>query len=432
MAGSGLLWLALTSCILTLASTSQHSDRIPRAAISHVQELSCGDPDTPEADDCFDPCENYTELDEPSRGTNSKERIEACDDHLSGWYRFQSDGGITLLEECIPMFKCHTDAPLWLNGAHPKLGEGIVSRTVCAHWVENCCFWEYEAEVKACLDYSRYPDDPDLFYVYQLEPTTNCNLRYCTDRNSTAIMCRYPECRSVERCSYRNKEWSCRCRKKYNDSEIQSLQPILQCGASEITLTIDTCLLGGLEIEELIGSLTNGKAVDIEPGSDTYSRNVIIPFDSFDYPDTTKNDAVYKDTITFKSTETESILLQVNFDCTYPLDYEVSPPNVLKPLVSPWIISVSGEGKFNVVMGFYDEDFKKPIEDDVIELPVDSIVYVKAKLKEGDRGHFKTVLRNCYATADIYPVDYPLIKDRSAQKEKVLMEQPSAKRRRQI
>lgn len=26
MAGSGLLWLALTSCILTLASTSQHSE----------------------------------------------------------------------------------------------------------------------------------------------------------------------------------------------------------------------------------------------------------------------------------------------------------------------------------------------------------------------------------------------------------------------
>lgn len=153
-----------------------------------MQELSCGDPDTPGADDCFDPCENYIELDEPFRGTDtdSEEESQTCDDHLSGWYRFQSDGGIAMPEKCIPMFHCQTDAPLWLNGAHPTKKDGIVNRTVCAHWVENCCFWHQNVQVKFCWDYSRYPDDPDPFYVYHLEATSNCNLGYCTGEHHKA------------------------------------------------------------------------------------------------------------------------------------------------------------------------------------------------------------------------------------------------------
>lgn len=58
-------------------------------------------------------------------------------------------------------------------------------------------------------------------------------------------------------------------------------------------------------------------------------------YDTCDFvcmPKITEKVAVYKNTITFKSAETESILLQVNFDCTYPLEYGVSAPNVLRPL----------------------------------------------------------------------------------------------------
>ena len=74
-------------------------------------------------------------------------------------------------ETCVPMYRCQTDAPMWLNGTHPTLGEGIVTRTACAHWSGNCCLWKTQVLVKAC---------PGEFHVYQLEGTPKCNVRYCT------------------------------------------------------------------------------------------------------------------------------------------------------------------------------------------------------------------------------------------------------------
>lgn len=74
-------------------------------------------------------------------------------------------------EACVPVLRCQTDAPMWLNGTHPTIEEGIVSRTACAHWSGNCCLWKTEVQVKAC---------PGEFHVYRLQGTPMCNLRYCT------------------------------------------------------------------------------------------------------------------------------------------------------------------------------------------------------------------------------------------------------------
>lgn len=74
-------------------------------------------------------------------------------------------------ETCTPTYRCQTEAPMWLSGAHPALREGTVTRTVCAHWSGNCCYWSTEIQVKAC---------PDDYYVYRLEGSPACNLRYCT------------------------------------------------------------------------------------------------------------------------------------------------------------------------------------------------------------------------------------------------------------
>lgn len=94
-----------------------------------------------------------------------------CDSDKHGWYRFVGDGGVRMPETCVPILRCQTEAPMWLNGTHPTLKEGIVTRTACAHWSGNCCLWKTQVLVKAC---------PGEFYVYQLERTPECNLRYCT------------------------------------------------------------------------------------------------------------------------------------------------------------------------------------------------------------------------------------------------------------
>lgn len=134
-------------------------------ANSYGLDLECGVPGA-----CFDPCQNYTRLDDPSRSigyTGGKK----CDRDLHGWFRFVGEGGVRMADTCVPVFRCGADAPMWLNGTHPVLGQGIVTRTACAHWSGNCCFWKAEVRVKAC---------PGGYHVYQLDGSPSCNLRYCT------------------------------------------------------------------------------------------------------------------------------------------------------------------------------------------------------------------------------------------------------------
>nr|7P6R_A Chain A, Isoform Alpha of Pancreatic secretory granule membrane major glycoprotein GP2 [Homo sapiens]7P6R_B Chain B, Isoform Alpha of Pancreatic secretory granule membrane major glycoprotein GP2 [Homo sapiens]7P6S_A Chain A, Isoform Alpha of Pancreatic secretory granule membrane major glycoprotein GP2 [Homo sapiens]7P6T_A Chain A, Isoform Alpha of Pancreatic secretory granule membrane major glycoprotein GP2 [Homo sapiens] len=144
----------------------------PIEASSYGLDLDCGAPGTPEAHVCFDPCQNYTLLDEPFRSTENSAGSQGCDKNMSGWYRFVGEGGVRMSETCVQVHRCQTDAPMWLNGTHPALGDGITNHTACAHWSGNCCFWKTEVLVKAC---------PGGYHVYRLEGTPWCNLRYCTD-----------------------------------------------------------------------------------------------------------------------------------------------------------------------------------------------------------------------------------------------------------
>lgn len=125
---------------------------------------------------CFDPCQNYITLDDPSRSTEYTEISDKCDENLRGWYRFVGEGGVRMPETCVDVFRCHTSAPMWLNGAHPNLEDGIVSHTACANWNENCCFWNSEVKVKACSEES------GSFHVYKFQGTPECSLRYCTGK----------------------------------------------------------------------------------------------------------------------------------------------------------------------------------------------------------------------------------------------------------
>ena len=65
--------------------------------------------------------------------------------------------------------KCHAHGVSWLNGAHPSVGDGKVTREVCFSWSGNCCGVKTNIEVINC----------GLFYVYKLVSTSTCSYRYC-------------------------------------------------------------------------------------------------------------------------------------------------------------------------------------------------------------------------------------------------------------
>ncbi|XP_067884563.1 uncharacterized protein [Heterodontus francisci] len=123
-----------------------------------------------------DPCVHHTVLDQPWRSIDSTETQWKCDDGLHfGWYRFKSSGGWKIPETSVPVYHCSTASPGWLQGSHPSVGQGVVTRTVCFNWGGNHCYWTHEIRIKNCSSY----------FVYELKSLFYC-IAYCTDPETVA------------------------------------------------------------------------------------------------------------------------------------------------------------------------------------------------------------------------------------------------------
>jgi len=99
--------------------------------------------------------------------------VGKCDISLAkAWYRFKGRAGKQMPQSCVPKHRCGTHAPGWLDGQHPTMSEGAVKRKVCFHWSNSCCRYSSSIRVRNC----------GAFYVYELDSTGFCSLRYCGDR----------------------------------------------------------------------------------------------------------------------------------------------------------------------------------------------------------------------------------------------------------
>ena len=117
-------------------------------------------------------CFNYQAL------TNGDRKIthgfvRGCDKSLGpAWFRFLGEAGTKMPTACVPGNRCGTHAAGWLNGIHPTVAEGKVTRQVCFSWTGGCCTWAINIQVRNCVDY----------FVYRFSgtpPEQRCHLRYC-------------------------------------------------------------------------------------------------------------------------------------------------------------------------------------------------------------------------------------------------------------
>jgi len=116
-----------------------------------------------------DGCTNYTVLSEADRAQGNVEPPHDRDDRslVTGWYRFQGAAGDQMSDKCVPEYRCGTRASGWLNGAHPTVAEGVVTRQVCYSENDDCCHWNNIIKVKNCNSY----------FAYELQRTDS--YRYC-------------------------------------------------------------------------------------------------------------------------------------------------------------------------------------------------------------------------------------------------------------
>ena len=125
-------------------------------------------------------CWNYQALSDQTRSTDYFSHSIVCDSSLAaGWYRFMGKAGNQLPERPIvnniSPHRCNTHAIAWITQPHPRFGEGKVARKVCFHWGDASCRWSVpQMLVINCGNY----------FVYYLQPTPVCHLRYCGDRNN--------------------------------------------------------------------------------------------------------------------------------------------------------------------------------------------------------------------------------------------------------
>ena len=123
---------------------------------------------------CVSECLHYKSLTNGNRKvSHGSSRLAPCDKSLPhGWYRFQGNAGTKMPTSCVAPNKCSTHATGWLNGAHPSVEEGKVTKNVCFSWGSNCCRWSINIEVINCGGFF-------LYHFRGTPPQHPCNLRYC-------------------------------------------------------------------------------------------------------------------------------------------------------------------------------------------------------------------------------------------------------------
>uniref|UniRef100_G3QQY1 Uromodulin n=1 Tax=Gorilla gorilla gorilla TaxID=9595 RepID=G3QQY1_GORGO len=357
---------------------------------------------------CADPCQAHRTLDEYWRSTEYGEGY-ACDTDLRGWYRFVGQGGARMAETCVPVLRCNTAAPMWLNGTHPSSDEGIVSRKACAHWSGHCCLWDASVQVKACAG---------GYYVYNLTAPPECHLAYCTDPSSVEGTCE--ECSIDEDCKSNNGRWHCQCKQDFNITDISLLEHRLECGANDMKVSLGKCQLKSLGFDKVFMYLSDSRCSGFNDRDNRDWVSVVTP--ARDGPCgtvLTRNEthATYSNTL-YLADEIiiRDLNIKINFACSYPLDMKVSLKTALQPMVSALNIRVGGTGMFTVRMAlFQNPSYTQPYQGSSVTLSTEAFLYVGTMLDGGDLSRFALLMTNCYATPSSNatdPLKYFIIQDR--------------------
>nr|XP_024649660.1 LOW QUALITY PROTEIN: uromodulin [Macaca nemestrina] len=355
---------------------------------------------------CADPCQAHRILDEYWRSTEYGEGYY-CDTDLRGWYRFVGQGGVRLAETCVPVLRCNTAAPMWLNGSHPSSDQGIVSRKACAHWSGHCCLWDASIQVKACAG---------GYYVYNLTAPPECHLAYCTDPSSVEGTCE--ECSLDEDCKSNNGRWHCQCKQDFN------ITARLECGAIDMKVSLGKCQLKVWAFEKVFLYLSDSRCSASNDRDNRDWGSVVNPPTRNGpwWTVLTRNEthATYSNTLYLAD---EIIIrdrnIKINFACSYPLDMKVSLKTSLQPVVSVLNIRVGGTGMFTVRMAlFQSPSYTQPYEGSSVTLSTEAFLYVGTMLDGGDLSRFALLMTNCYATPSgnaTDPLKYFIIQDRCPQ-----------------
>ncbi|XP_033762488.1 uncharacterized protein LOC117344002 [Pecten maximus] len=114
------------------------------------------------------------------------------DDHYNipdggSWYRVEGQQMLTSISTA-GLEMCGTTFPIYMQGAIPKLTDGIVSRTVCTITFGNTCSHPQHIKIKVCQDFTAYflspPRSTGSAYCFVTEDETSVAPTYLIPKPS--------------------------------------------------------------------------------------------------------------------------------------------------------------------------------------------------------------------------------------------------------
>uniref|UniRef100_A0A4W4E4L0 ZP domain-containing protein n=1 Tax=Electrophorus electricus TaxID=8005 RepID=A0A4W4E4L0_ELEEL len=362
----------------------------------------------------IDPCMQYNELSDSWRATNNPNLYNAtfpwgqnawCDTFINwnGWYRlFYLGKNVQMPDSCVTEGMCGTYIPLWLNGPHPQLVDGVVTRQVCGSWNSDCCYHNSSPiQVKAC---------PGGYYVYELVSPTICFSAYCTVFNfvhlATVDPCEELNCTEDELCREIDSVYGCFCNQNESTLHPESYDAIEVCEGSSGTISLSLC--------QLLKSGFPGKSLHLNDPScrgTVQNGRLVFHFDNDDHVCGTNlmsngTHIIYKNSIQSTGNSTEGPInrkksLVLQFSCIYELTQTLTMATALNPLQS--IVHKTlpgGVGMYQVRMiPYQDPGFSHPYNGSA-DIEVNQRIYVAVIVQGVDSRQITTVIDSCWATPE--------------------------------
>ncbi|XP_077350270.1 uromodulin-like isoform X2 [Lithobates pipiens] len=362
---------------------------------------------------CIDPCSSHTVLNDPWRSTFNTYAYDMygyskhSDYALSGWYRFEGEYDQQIPEYCVPRYSCGADTPIWMNGSHPTVNDGIVNRTACPNWNDGCCTQPYNISVKMC---------PGGYYVYNLQSTPIWNSAYCTESNSS---CLGVSCAQGEECRILDSVPGCYCKNSsyttdgmQPESLLDDLTPQVTCGLEKIEVRFGKCLLEKLGYNTSSLHLRDYSCRGITERRDKRYITFITPPKNGECGAIARNNGtviLYTNTVylTPNSDKGENRdAYSIDFRCFYPSGVEINLPTAVgadvaaKFCYSSAPINVAGTANFSIKMDlFQDSGYTTPYNSSQVWLNSSSMLYVGVIVTGAtDSSKFVLLMKNCYAT----------------------------------
>uniref|UniRef100_A0A672KPF4 ZP domain-containing protein n=1 Tax=Sinocyclocheilus grahami TaxID=75366 RepID=A0A672KPF4_SINGR len=354
-----------------------------------------------------DPCYNYNDLDDLWRATNNQHSSQImCDSWVSwnGWYRLFIQGqSVQMPDTCVDELSCGTHAPLWLNGGHPTVEDGVVTRDVCGHWSNNCCYFQSNTialREKMSIGVAHI----SLIMTQCLCVIFHLSLLFLDVRDR----CSELSCSEDEWCGKKSGVYGCLCNDDLPRPEADSFDFSETCESSSGSMSVSRCQLfeAGFPADVLHlndssckGTVRNGR-VEFHFDNDEHicGTNLLANGTHFIYSNfilgTPRSEGLIS----------RDKILKLSFSCVYPQTQTLSMNVEINPLESIVHKTLpAGEGRYQVRMIPYEDDeFTRPFTGKV-DAELDQKMNVEVRVEGVDSRQFALVMETCWAT----PVNDP-------------------------